>query len=105
MKRPRLYCAPDIPCHSEQRRERHKKCKFPGGDAEVAADSMSLPSGCSHDKGENDMAKQAKNTICLWYTGDAEDAARFYAKTFPNSSVGASHRAREIFHLGRKGMC
>ena len=22
------------------------------------------------------MAKQAKNTICLWYNGDAEDAAR-----------------------------
>ena len=30
------------------------------------------------------MDKQAKNTICLWYDGDAEDAARFYAKTFPD---------------------
>jgi len=39
------------------------------------------------------MAKQAKNTICLWYDGGAEDAARFYAETFPDSSVGASHRA------------
>jgi predicted 3-demethylubiquinone-9 3-methyltransferase (glyoxalase superfamily) len=27
----------------------------------------------------------AKNTICLWYDKDAEAAARFYAKTFPNS--------------------
>jgi hypothetical protein len=35
------------------------------------------------------MMKPAKNTICLWYDGDAEDAARFYAKTFPDSSVGA----------------
>jgi hypothetical protein len=26
------------------------------------------------------MAKQAKSTICLWYGGGAEDAARFYAK-------------------------
>jgi predicted 3-demethylubiquinone-9 3-methyltransferase (glyoxalase superfamily) len=51
------------------------------------------------------MAKQAKNTICLWYNGDAEDAARFYAKTFPNSSVGASHRAPGDFHPGKKGMC
>jgi hypothetical protein len=33
---------------------------------------------------------QAKNTICLWYDGDAEDAARFYAETFPDSSVRRS---------------
>ncbi len=39
------------------------------------------------------MAKPAKNTICLWYDGDAEDAARFYAETFPDSSVGAVTRA------------
>lgn len=32
---------------------------------------------------------QAKNTICLWYDADAEDAARFYAETFPDSSVDA----------------
>ena len=24
-----------------------------------------------------------KNTICLWYNHDAEEAAQFYAKTFP----------------------
>ncbi|GIL00124.1 MAG: VOC family protein [Alphaproteobacteria bacterium] len=35
----------------------------------------------------------AKNTICLWYDKDAEEAARFYAKTFPDSRVGAVHRA------------
>ncbi|MEM8695189.1 MAG: VOC family protein [Pseudomonadota bacterium] len=29
----------------------------------------------------------AKNTLCLWYDGDAEDAARFYAETFPDSAV------------------
>src|SRR5664279_3166248 len=39
------------------------------------------------------MVNPAKNTICLWYDGDAEDAARFYTKTFPDSSVGAVHRA------------
>ena len=38
------------------------------------------------------MVNPAKNTICLWYDRDAEDAARFYAKTFPDSSVGAVHR-------------
>ncbi|PTY03114.1 hypothetical protein DB346_07445 [Verrucomicrobia bacterium LW23] len=30
-----------------------------------------------------------KNTICLWFKDDAEEAARFYASTFPDSSVGA----------------
>jgi hypothetical protein len=49
------------------------------------------------------MTKPAKNTICLWYNGDAEDAARFYAKTFPDSSVGAVHRAPGDFPSGRKG--
>jgi predicted 3-demethylubiquinone-9 3-methyltransferase (glyoxalase superfamily) len=39
------------------------------------------------------MSKPAKNTICLWYDREAEEAARFYAKTFPDSSVGAVHRA------------
>ena len=34
-----------------------------------------------------------KNTICLWYDGTAEEAARFYAQTFPDSSIDAVHRA------------
>ncbi len=37
--------------------------------------------------------KIAKNTICVWYDKDAEEAARFYAATFPDSAVGAIHRA------------
>lgn len=49
------------------------------------------------------MTKQAKNTIFLWYNGDAEEAARFYAKTFPDSSVGAVLRAPGDFHSGKKG--
>ncbi|MGH8325480.1 MAG: VOC family protein, partial [Steroidobacteraceae bacterium] len=28
----------------------------------------------------------AKNVICLWYDGAAEEAARFYAQTFPDSA-------------------
>lgn len=35
----------------------------------------------------------SKSTICLWYERDAEGAARFYAETFPDSSVTAVHRA------------
>jgi len=49
------------------------------------------------------MVKQAKNTIFLWYNGDAEEAARFYAKTFPDSFVGASHGAPGDFPAGKKG--
>jgi predicted 3-demethylubiquinone-9 3-methyltransferase (glyoxalase superfamily) len=49
------------------------------------------------------MASPAKNTICLWYDGDAEDAARFYAKTFPDSAVGAVHRAPGDYPSGKKG--
>ena len=45
----------------------------------------------------------AKNTICLWYDKDAEAAARFYAETFPDSSVGAIFRAPADFPSGKKG--
>ncbi len=49
------------------------------------------------------MVKQAKNTICIWYERNAEEAARFYAKTFPDSSVGAVHLAPGDFPSGKKG--
>ena len=43
------------------------------------------------------MGQQAKNIICLWYNGEAEAAARFYAQTFPDSTVSAVHRAPSDF--------
>ena len=49
------------------------------------------------------MANPPKNTICLWYDRDAEAAANFYAKTFPDSSVGAVHRAPGDYPSGKKG--
>ncbi len=49
------------------------------------------------------MSKPAKNTICLWFDGDAEEAARFYARTFPDSSVDAVHRAPGDFPTGKQG--
>ncbi len=49
------------------------------------------------------MTTPAKNTICLWYDHDAEEAARFYAKTFPDSSVIAVHTAPGDYPSGKKG--
>src|SRR5258707_15210381 len=45
----------------------------------------------------------AKNPICIWYDKDAEAAARFYAETFPDSTVGAILRAPGDYPSGKKG--
>ena len=45
----------------------------------------------------------AKNTICVWYDKDAEAAARFYAATFPHSSVGTVVRAPSDYPSGKAG--
>lgn len=47
--------------------------------------------------------KKAKNTICLSFDGGAEEAAHFYAKTFPDSSVDAVHHAPGDFPSGKQG--
>lgn len=44
-----------------------------------------------------------KNTICLWYDTAALDAATFYATIFPDSAVGAVHRAPADFPSGKEG--
>lgn len=49
------------------------------------------------------MAMPAKNTICLWYDRAAEEAARFYAETFPDSSVGAVFHAPGDYPSGKRG--
>ena len=49
------------------------------------------------------MSMPAKNTICLWFDKDAEDAARFYAATFPDSAVKAVHRAPGDYPSGQQG--
>src|SRR5947207_15603315 len=54
-------------------------------------------------RGKLRSATMKKNTICLWYVRDAEEAARFYARTFPDSTVGAVHRAPADFPGGKAG--
>jgi predicted 3-demethylubiquinone-9 3-methyltransferase (glyoxalase superfamily) len=44
-----------------------------------------------------------KNTICVWYDKDAEEAANFYAATFPDSRVNAVHRAPGNYPSGKAG--
>lgn len=45
----------------------------------------------------------AKARICLWYDSEAEQAARFYAATFPDSHVTAVHRAPSDYPSGQEG--
>ena len=45
----------------------------------------------------------AKNIVCLWYDHNAEEAARFYAATFPNSTVGKVTRAPSDYPDGKQG--
>jgi len=46
---------------------------------------------------------KSKNTICLWFDKNAEEAARFYAATFPDSEVTAVHKAPSDYPSGKKG--
>jgi predicted 3-demethylubiquinone-9 3-methyltransferase (glyoxalase superfamily) len=46
-----------------------------------------------------------KNTICLWFNHDAEEAAQFYERTFPDSAVLAVHRAPGDYPAGQEGRC
>ncbi len=44
-----------------------------------------------------------KNTIFICYDKDAQDAASFYATTFPDSKVIAIHKAPSDYPGGKKG--
>jgi predicted 3-demethylubiquinone-9 3-methyltransferase (glyoxalase superfamily) len=49
------------------------------------------------------MTTPAKNTICLWFDKDAEDAARFYANTFADSRVDTITQAPGDYPSGKAG--
>src|SRR5205807_7724864 len=64
-------------------------------------DETPLSVWCSDPNEERQT--MAKNVICLWYNGTAEDAAGFYARTFPNSAVTAVHHAPGDYPAGKQG--
>ena len=45
----------------------------------------------------------SKATVCLWFDHTAQDAAAFYAATFPDSAVRAMHRAPSDYPDGKEG--
>ena len=45
----------------------------------------------------------AKNRVCLWYNHDAEEAANFYAETFPDTRIDAIIRAPGDYPDGEQG--
>lgn len=47
--------------------------------------------------------QQAKNIVCIWYDKEAEEAARFYAQTFPDTHVGKVSRAPSDNPSGKEG--
>ena len=49
------------------------------------------------------MTAAAKNRVCVWYDHEAEDAANFYVKTFPDSSVDTIERAPADYPGGKAG--
>jgi len=49
------------------------------------------------------MTDQIKMATCLWFNGNAEEAAKFYAATFPNSRVTAVRRAPADYPNGKAG--
>ena len=46
--------------------------------------------------------RTSKATICLWFDRDAEDAARFYAATFPDTALHGVQRAPADFPGGKE---
>lgn len=45
----------------------------------------------------------SKATLCLWFDGTAEEAATFYAATFPDTVVGRVQRAPLDYPAGKQG--
>jgi predicted 3-demethylubiquinone-9 3-methyltransferase (glyoxalase superfamily) len=47
--------------------------------------------------------KMSRITPCLWFDGNAEAAANFYVRVFPDSRVDAVHKAPSDYPAGKAG--
>src|SRR5262249_27735263 len=56
-----------------------------------------------HEERTSIMTDKINIAPCLWFNKNAEDAARFYAATFPNSGVIAVHKAPSDYPSGKAG--
>jgi 2-polyprenyl-6-hydroxyphenyl methylase/3-demethylubiquinone-9 3-methyltransferase len=52
---------------------------------------------------EETMSDRIAIATCLWFDKNAEEAANFYAATFPNSRVLAVHRSPTDYPSGKAG--
>src|SRR3978361_692022 len=65
---------------------------------------MPSSSGSSRSREQQTVGMtKPKNTICLWFDKDAQEAAAFYAATFPDSKVTAVHKAPSDYPSGKEG--
>jgi len=49
------------------------------------------------------MTNKIQIQTCLWFNKNAEEAAKFYAATFPNSRVSAVHKSPSDYPSGKAG--
>jgi predicted 3-demethylubiquinone-9 3-methyltransferase (glyoxalase superfamily) len=68
-----------------------------------SSDALDAETRIRHDRIQEHSNMKPKNTICLWFDKDAQEAARFYAATFPNSEVTAVRKAPADYPGGKKG--
>jgi predicted 3-demethylubiquinone-9 3-methyltransferase (glyoxalase superfamily) len=73
----------------------------PAANSPDAFDAETAAFGLLEHKEHPNM--KSKNTICLWFDKDAQEAARFYAATFPDSEVTAVHKAPGDYPGGKEG--
>ena len=87
--------------HSASRQNLHpRQRQAPNEESQIAR--VMLRNGTSNAQEQRKM--KPKNTICLWFDREAQEAARFYAATFPNSEVTAVHEAPGDYR-GQEGRC
>src|SRR5690606_32832433 len=83
-------------------RRRGCACSHDVGLTRAGVTRPPLPSG-THDAMNTEHRTIPANTVCLWYDGDALDAANFYAETLPDSAVTAVNRAPADYPSGKEG--